>query len=199
MPPSSKDSVPISKILKICTALEFLCCCVCLHQSWPIACTLVKRGEYSLSHDTQFSGMNLFITYAHDQSVVRHWHDNQLSILILKHEYPDIVNWYEELSKKFPEIVKFVPSIGKSVDGRDMPAVHITASSADALKIYFQCQIHASKSPCCVGSFHFALGCLATVLLFIAGEGISGATCNYIASFLTENYDKNEEVTLTIN
>ena len=70
MPPSSKDSVPISKILKICAALEFLCCCVCLHQSWPIACTLVKRGEYSLSHDTQFSGMNLFITFAHDQSVV---------------------------------------------------------------------------------------------------------------------------------
>ena len=55
------------------------------------------------------------------------------------------MNWYEELSKKFPEIVKFVPSIGKSVEGRDMPAVHITASSADALKIYFQCQIHASK------------------------------------------------------
>ena len=26
--------------IKICTALEFLCCCVCLYQSWPIACTL---------------------------------------------------------------------------------------------------------------------------------------------------------------
>ena len=77
-----------------------------------------------------------------------------------------------------------------------MPAVHITASSADALKIYFQCQIHASKSPCCVWILLFALGCLATALLFNAGEWISGATCNYIASFLTENYDKNEEVTL---
>ena len=30
--------------------------------------------------------------------------------------------------------------------------------------------------------------------LFNAGEWISGATCNYIANFLVENYDKNEEV-----
>ena len=110
------------------------------------------------------------------------------------------MNWYEELSKEFPEIVKFVPSVGKSVEGRDMPPVHITASSADALKIYFQCQIHASKSPWCVYSFIFVLDCLATACAFVsAGEWISGATCNYIASFLTENYDKNEEVTPIIN
>ena len=116
--------------------------------------------------------------------------------LLLKHEYPDIVNWYEELSQNFPEIIKFVPSIGKSVEGRDMPAVHITASTADALKIYFQCQIHASKSPCCVHMEScFCRDRLATMYLFHAGEWISGATCNYIANFLAENYDKNEEVT----
>jgi len=87
------------------------------------------------------------------------------------HEYEEIVNWYSELSMDNPDIVKFVPSIGKSVEGRDMPAVHITAStSSDTMKIYFQCQIHAR-------------------------EWISGATCNYIASYLVENYDKNEQVT----
>ena len=39
-----------------------------------------------------------------------------------------------------------MPSIGKSVEGRDMPAVHITAATAaNHPKIYFQCQIHARK------------------------------------------------------
>ena len=69
-----------------------------------------------------------------------------ISTFFLQHEYEDIVNWYSELSMNNPDLVKFVPSIGKSVDGRDMPAVHITAStSADTMKIYFQCQIHASE------------------------------------------------------
>ena len=104
-------------------------------------------------------------------------------ILILKHEYPDIVNWYEELSKKFPEIVKFVPSIGKSVEGRDMPAVHITASSTDALKIYFQCQIHASKSPCYVYSLLFVLDCLATVLVFLQESGYLGPLAITLLAF----------------
>ena len=41
----------------------------------------------------------------------------------------------------------------------------------------------------CVGLFsHY-------IYLFHAGEWISGATCNYIANFLAENYGKNEEVT----
>ena len=39
------------------------------------------------------------------------------------------------------------------------------------------------------------LDCLATTYLFHAGEWISGATCNYIANFLVENYGNNEEVT----
>ena len=38
-----------------------------------------------------------------------------------------------------------------------------------------------------------------TAYLFYAGEWISGATCNYIANFLTENYDNNEEVTPTFS
>ena len=38
-----------------------------------------------------------------------------------------------------------------------------------------------------------------TAYLFYAGDWISGATCNYIANFLTENYDNNEEVTPTFS
>ena len=123
--------------------------------------------------------------------------------VILKHEYPDIVNWYDELSQNFPEIVKFVPSIGKSVEGRDMPAVHITASSTNVLKIYFhacsaksmQVSLAVFIQSCFLGwtvylyrpSSHY-------IYLFHAGEWISGTTCNYIANFLAENYGKNEEV-----
>lgn len=54
------------------------------------------------------------------------------------------MTWYEDLAVGYPDIVKFVPSIGKSLEGRDMPAVHITASSSPR-KYYFQCQIHARK------------------------------------------------------
>ncbi len=52
------------------------------------------------------------------------------------------MKWYEELASSNPGIVKFVASIGKSVEGRDLPAVHI---GTGAKQIYFQCQIHASK------------------------------------------------------
>ena len=55
--------------------------------------------------------------------------------------------WYEEMSGAFPQLTKFVPSIGKSLEGRDMPALHITATGGgeEVNKIYFQCQIHASE------------------------------------------------------
>jgi len=43
------------------------------------------------------------------------------------------------------EEVKYEESIGKSIEGRDQPAVEITAAVTDVNIIYFQCQIHASK------------------------------------------------------
>ena len=64
---------------------------------------------------------------------------------MVQHRYDDIVKWYQDLAEKFSDLVRFVPSIGKSYEGRDQPAVHITAATEDTKKIYFQCQIHASK------------------------------------------------------
>jgi len=70
----------------------------------------------------------------------------QDSCLSPQHEYDDIIKWYEELTSQYSEIATYYPTIGKSYEGRDMPAVHITANtSPDVLKIYFQCQSHASK------------------------------------------------------
>ena len=64
----------------------------------------------------------------------------------VQHPYEEVVEWYEGLAAQYSDIVKYEPSIGKSYEGRDLSAVHITGSSdPDVLKMYFQCQIHASK------------------------------------------------------
>ena len=65
----------------------------------------------------------------------------------------DIVNWYNQLANDYGDIAWFVDSIGKSVQGRDMPALHITNAATSSPKtIYFQCQIHASEGLACLNS-----------------------------------------------
>lgn len=56
------------------------------------------------------------------------------------------MEWYADLAANNADVIKFVPSIGKSVEGRDQPAVHITDGWQEKDKVYFQCQIHASKT-----------------------------------------------------
>ena len=52
-----------------------------------------------------------------------------------------------KLSEDYPDLVTYSPSIGQSLEGRDQPAVHITATKGGSMvnKIFFQCQIHASE------------------------------------------------------
>ena len=80
----------------------------------------------------------------------------------MQHRYADIVNWYEELASNNPTIVKYVASIGKSVEGRDQPAVHIAAAGGNGNKIYFQCQIHASKTQYITYCLYFCFSGLIT-------------------------------------
>ncbi len=121
------------------------------------------------------------------------------------------MNWYKELAENH-NIVGYNASIGKSVEGRDLPSVHI--GTTGGLQIYFQCQIHASKCIQIILSsvilrprYHkFKLMCAPTVykvyIMFsisstgpsFLGEWISGATCMYIANYLAES--KDEEVRL---
>ena len=64
----------------------------------------------------------------------------------MQHTYTEIVTWYQGLAGNYPNIVKYVGSIGKSIEGRDVPAVHFTnTESTPKYTVYFQCQIHASK------------------------------------------------------
>jgi len=87
------------------------------------------------------------------------------------HTYEELVNWYSDLASQYPNIVTFIPSIGKSYEGRNQPAVRITGlRGSNKPSIYFQCQIHAR-------------------------EWISGATCNYIVNELVTQYGANGTVT----
>lgn len=87
------------------------------------------------------------------------------------HTYAEIVDWYKQLAASNPTLVKYVASIGKSVENRDQPALHITSQvGSDKPKIYWQCQIHAR-------------------------EWISSATCMFVIDHLVTNYGKKADVT----
>ena len=58
----------------------------------------------------------------------------------------EIVGWWKMLEIRYPNEVTFNESIGKSVEGRNIPAVVITSAPEDAKVIYMQCLTHASKS-----------------------------------------------------
>lgn len=69
-----------------------------------------------------------------------------MNINSMQHHYDAIVQWWNNLATDNPDLVSYIPSIGKSFQGRDQPAVHMTANTEpDVKKIYFQCQIHASN------------------------------------------------------
>ena len=75
------------------------------------------------------------------------------------------------MGSKYGAITKYVDSIGRSVEGRDMPALHLTSGKTKSpLKIYFQCQIHAR-------------------------EWISGATCMFVVDYFVSKYGVDKYVT----
>ncbi|PJF16975.1 hypothetical protein PSACC_03218 [Paramicrosporidium saccamoebae] len=63
------------------------------------------------------------------------------------HTYAEIKEWYKNLAAKNPETVRFVPSIGKTHQGRDLFAIHInlTPPRPDKKQIWFQGLIHARE------------------------------------------------------
>ncbi|KAI8817505.1 carboxypeptidase A1-like protein [Fimicolochytrium jonesii] len=63
------------------------------------------------------------------------------------HTYDEIKAWYQALATNNPTLVTFVPSIGKSRQGRDLFAVKITSNKNTATKktFFFQGLIHARE------------------------------------------------------
>lgn len=57
------------------------------------------------------------------------------------HRFDEIREWFESLAKDYPDLVTFIPSIGKTHEGRDIFAVHITDKQVTRVpkqKIWFQ-------------------------------------------------------------
>ena len=77
--------------------------------------------------------------------------DKLLSLSSMQLPLKEIKVFFTELAKvkKNKNLVRFVPSIGKSFEGRSIFAVHITHNVKkvpnNRPKIYIQCLIHASK------------------------------------------------------
>eukprot|EP00834_Sanchytrium_tribonematis_P001721 NODE_44_length_33449_cov_1.575742.p21 type:complete len:244 gc:universal NODE_44_length_33449_cov_1.575742:27289-26558(-) len=60
--------------------------------------------------------------------------------------YDEVKQWYQKLADIFPDLVEFVPSIGKSTEGRDLFAIHLTSPSKQTKKqFYFESLIHARE------------------------------------------------------
>lgn len=68
------------------------------------------------------------------------------SSIDMQHQYEEIVEWYRNLTSDYSKISRFVENIGTSFEGRNIPAVHFTASKSPDFTVYFQCQIHASMN-----------------------------------------------------
>ncbi|KXN66061.1 peptidase M14, carboxypeptidase A, partial [Conidiobolus coronatus NRRL 28638] len=62
------------------------------------------------------------------------------------HTYDEIKAWYTQHAKDNQGVVKFVPSIGKTLQGNDIFAVHLTnPNGAAKKKIWFESLIHARE------------------------------------------------------
>ena len=62
-----------------------------------------------------------------------------------QHDYDTTIDWYKNMAEKHKNLVKYTV-IGQSYEGRDMPGIHVTASTnSNRKKIYLQCQIHARE------------------------------------------------------
>jgi hypothetical protein len=112
------------------------------------------------------------------EALVVNWEKTHLEALMNKsadwhesyHRYADMKDWYQN-TLGASNLVTFVPSIGKSVEGRDIYAVKITgaADAAAVPKFFFTCALHAR-------------------------EWITGATCMYLADRLVQEYATNSRV-----
>lgn len=90
-----------------------------------------------------------------------------------QHPYDEIIKWYEQLAQDYESVVNYVPSIGKSLEGRDQPAVHITANpGTDKNFIYFQCQIHASMCMCTCTHTSWCGPCIQVLHLCLYNRGV---------------------------
>jgi hypothetical protein len=103
--------------------------------------------------------------------------DRQADYFSDYHKYEEIKQFCVDLSTAYPKLVTFVPSIGKSVEGRDIFQLRITGNGGSS----------TSKPHLWLNSLQHAR------------EWIGGATTQYIANHLASNYGKDPRVTKLVD
>ncbi|KAI8605691.1 hypothetical protein EDD21DRAFT_299163 [Dissophora ornata] len=91
------------------------------------------------------------------------------------HEHAEIKDFYLQLADDYPNLITYIPSIGKTVEGRDIFAIKLTAKEEDGSvrekpQIWWQGLQHAR-------------------------EWAGGSTVQYLSHHLSTNYGKNDNIT----
>ncbi|KAI1320451.1 hypothetical protein EDD11_000836 [Mortierella claussenii] len=91
------------------------------------------------------------------------------------HEHTEIRDFYLQLTDDYPDLITFIPSIGKTVEGRDIFAIKLTAKEKDGSvkekpQIWWQGLQHAR-------------------------EWAGGSTVQFLTHHLSTNYGKDDNVT----
>jgi hypothetical protein len=61
------------------------------------------------------------------------------------HPYTDVVSWLAQLEQTYQPIVSFIPSIGKTSQGRDIPMLKITGKPGHKKVVFYQGLQHARE------------------------------------------------------
>lgn len=91
------------------------------------------------------------------------------------HRHDEIKDFYLQIADDYPELVTYIPSIGQTVEGRDIFAIKLTAKEHDGSikekpQIWWQGLQHAR-------------------------EWAGGSTVQFLTHHLTSNYGKNDNIT----
>jgi murein tripeptide amidase MpaA len=92
------------------------------------------------------------------------------------HNYEEILSWFSDLARQYPSLLTWNASVGKTLEGRDLPALHLFDGSRGGrptARIFWTGQIHAR-------------------------EWISGATVQYIVNQLALDFSRNDPTIVQI-
>ncbi|KAK3816329.1 MAG: hypothetical protein J3Q66DRAFT_342235 [Benniella sp.] len=95
------------------------------------------------------------------------------------HKHEEIKEFYLQLTEDYPELITYIPSIGKTVEGRDIFAIRLTAKEEDGSirekpQIWWQGLQHAR-------------------------EWAGGSTVQYLTHHLVSKYGNDDKITAILN
>jgi len=79
------------------------------------------------------------------EELLRNANKDTASFFEAYHNYADIVTYLQNLTSTYSKYATYVPTIGKSIEGRDIPAVYINVGNTAKKKILFTGGQHARE------------------------------------------------------